>query len=629
MLETLSAPVGEDGSSSTGFLRAGSSERRRIPAKDRVMLSTWQKWIMYGQFPYKLVLHVVLVFLTTWQILFFNGQDAAYRRAAHRNWYYYFFPKEFDFEARNFYLYTVDETVDSLSRAVLNYQKIVLTSVDQLVHPTKPEFCFDDDHCSDGLLEVVRFDPDFVIGHVGKISERYWIRKDDYGPIDRRKRSAKEIAEYLQSLLHMNLSYRLEARGPDGSGRECLVWEIRLEYHFEQRGQIELLLHSNVVMSCDDEVPGWSLFSSQVHVVNITIVFFSVWSSALSFRSLFSSYKLLRRAERRYRGEIDQSAPNSPMIESSWTPLLDEGASSSSSTPLLSSENAPLSGAPTRPTTPGLQEPTISKFSTRDKLLFFNLWNLLTLCAAFLNITGALLCLMNNQRYSPSKFHKKLFCGMGCALLWTNSISFLAHKPSYYTVVLTLRRALPRVARFLVGVIPIFLGYALFGLLYFGDHSERFGSFGVSLFTLFAVLNGDVIRETFTDLVSIYPMLSQVYLYSFICLFTFVVLNVFIAIVEESFFSTRSKARSMELFVQRVRREEEVQRRASEDGDGTGAVATSTSASRNAAFGSASPKLRPVRSQSFEWGKDNDDDEEHRKLKWFRRLLHDLEENSS
>lgn len=68
--------------------------------------------------------------------------------------------------------------------------------------------------------------------------------------------------------------------------------------------------------------------------------------------------------------------------------------------------------------------------------------------------------------------------------------------------------------------------------------SDRFGGFQMSLITLFAVLNGDVMRETFLVLLPYSPAVTQIYLYSFICLFIYVVLNVFIATIELAFFST-------------------------------------------------------------------------------------------
>jgi hypothetical protein len=47
---------------------------------------------------------------------------------------------------------------------------------------------------------------------------------------------------------------------------------------------------------------------------------------------------------------------------------------------------------------------------------------------------------------------------------------------------------------------PIFLAYTVFAVVYFGAVVPRFQNFQNALVTLFAVLNGDVIRETFMSL---------------------------------------------------------------------------------------------------------------------------------
>eukprot|EP00753_Platysulcus_tardus_P013157 PLAT3630.4.p1 GENE.PLAT3630.4~~PLAT3630.4.p1 ORF type:complete len:333 (+),score=127.56 PLAT3630.4:28-999(+) len=91
----------------------------------------------------------------------------------------------------------------------------------------------------------------------------------------------------------------------------------------------------------------------------------------------------------------------------------------------------------------------------------------------------------------------------------------------------------------MVGVVPVYMAYAFFGVVYFGNHIERFGNLTNAVITLFAVLNGDVVRDTYMTLLPLFPSVSQIYLYTFICLFMYVVLNVFIAIIEESFFTVR------------------------------------------------------------------------------------------
>ena len=121
-------------------------------------------------------------------------------------------------------------------------------------------------------------------------------------------------------------------------------------------------------------------------------------------------------------------------------------------------------------------------------------------------------------------------------MLWVSMLRYVEHNQSYFSVVLTLRRGVPRVARYLVravtrtvacavvhlvaqlysspcrpccgcrcacqiGVMPIFMAYTVFAVVYFGADTSRFSTFQDAFVALFAVLNGDVVRETFMHLI--------------------------------------------------------------------------------------------------------------------------------
>ena len=58
-------------------------------------------------------------------------------------------------------------------------------------------------------------------------------------------------------------------------------------------------------------------------------------------------------------------------------------------------------------------------------------------------------------------------------------------------MIMTLYRGAPRVAQFVVGVIPIFFGYVFCGMTLFGNHSDLFSSTKATSVTLFALMNGD------------------------------------------------------------------------------------------------------------------------------------------
>ncbi|KAH9128698.1 hypothetical protein LEN26_005755 [Aphanomyces euteiches] len=122
---------------------------------------------------------------------------------------------------------------------------------------------------------------------------------------------------------------------------------------------------------------------------------------------------------------------------------------------------------------------------------------------------------------------------LACAAQWITLLRFLGFNPRTYILGLTLRRGVPHVFEFLIGVFPLFVGYIVFGAVMFGATVPRFAGVAATATTLFAIANGDEIRETFLAL----PWLGHVYLYSYIVLFAYVVLMVCIGIMEDAFFT--------------------------------------------------------------------------------------------
>ena len=75
-------------------------------------------------------------------------------------------------------------------------------------------------------------------------------------------------------------------------------------------------------------------------------------------------------------------------------------------------------------------------------------------------------------------------------------------------------------------------------MVVFGDAVDRFGDAPQTLRTLFAVVNGDIIYDTF-NAVDFLGVGGQLYLYIYVILFTYVVLMTIIAIVEEAYFESQ------------------------------------------------------------------------------------------
>ena len=95
-------------------------------------------------------------------------------------------------------------------------------------------------------------------------------------------------------------------------------------------------------------------------------------------------------------------------------------------------------------------------------------------------------------------------------------------------------KSAPFVARALISMIPLFIGYAFLGMAIFWE-SRRFGDFSVSCYTLFALMHGDMIWDTYNDMIQIDSVLAQIYLYSWIFISISVIANIFTIIIEEGF----------------------------------------------------------------------------------------------
>lgn len=130
-----------------------------------------------------------------------------------------------------------------------------------------------------------------------------------------------------------------------------------------------------------------------------------------------------------------------------------------------------------------------------------------------------------------------------CCLM-LSLLRYLDFSPGLYSTILTLQGAGPKIIRFLIGVTPLFVALTLFALVVFGRTEVRYADPSIAFITLFAFFNGDAIRETFTHTEAVgsafLTVVGDIHLCFLTIIFTYVVSNVCIALVEEAFFNTRT-----------------------------------------------------------------------------------------
>lgn len=124
--------------------------------------------------------------------------------------------------------------------------------------------------------------------------------------------------------------------------------------------------------------------------------------------------------------------------------------------------------------------------------------------------------------------------GLGCMLAWLVTLRYLGKAETYNDMLAAFGKAAPAIGRAIVSSIPLFIAYAFLGMSIFWE-SRRFSDFSKSCFTLFALMHGDMMWDTYSDMTQVDLVNAQLYLYSYIFVAVCVIANVFTIIVEEGF----------------------------------------------------------------------------------------------
>jgi hypothetical protein len=557
----------------------------KMTLRDRLTLSAFEKYRRYGRVPWKFICHILLLAFSTAQILLWNLEDGSYYRATNRNWQYWFMYRPTTTSRCD--LYTYDQVVDSFNETIMNYYNIDQLSVDSYrthfsasenhrgggrgntpgtaaaaaaaagasssvssssssssfsassssssstssaaaplpslpspsvgptaptsSRPSAPTLVYTYYLHPESLFDYRVVEPQMSVG-----STTYTINASYSGPFDAATLGLATVVANINRLQHAVLTLRLDSFIFGTVYRSCLEWEVSVAWNFEDRGQVTQSVNSRVVGNCN--VVSWNeALSYQLMWLNIPILLIASLYLLLTIKAVVRSiqtFMVIRRRQRLLESDRENGT--------SGATALSPGRSRRQ----LRSHR--WHGEPV----------TWNTLSCEDKCKFFSVWFVMTMLGCMCLILLSLSNLINIKAHSPTDNGPKLLAGLGCALIWFSLLAYFEHNKGYYILVVTLKKGVPRVARFMVGVMPMMLGYAFFGMVCFGSYSDRFESFSASMITLFAVLNGDVIRETFLNLDNgDFVVVSQVYMYTFICLFIYVVLNVFIAIIEEAFFS--------------------------------------------------------------------------------------------
>ncbi|CAK1550926.1 unnamed protein product [Leptosia nina] len=178
--------------------------------------------------------------------------------------------------------------------------------------------------------------------------------------------------------------------------------------------------------------------------------------------------------------------------------------------------------------------------SLDGRLEFLNIWYIMIIVNDILIIMGSAIKeqIERNQFTNDQWNVCSLFLGTGNLLVWFGVLRYLGFFKTYNVVILTLKKAAPKIFRFSCCALLLYAGFMFCGWLILGPYHMKFRSLATTSECLFSLINGDDMFATFSIMSRKSPMLwwfSRVYLYSFISLYIYVVLSLFISVIMDAY----------------------------------------------------------------------------------------------
>ncbi|CAL8083714.1 unnamed protein product [Calicophoron daubneyi] len=133
--------------------------------------------------------------------------------------------------------------------------------------------------------------------------------------------------------------------------------------------------------------------------------------------------------------------------------------------------------------------------------------------------------------------------GINSLLVWSGILRYFGFSYKNTILIRALLRSVPSLARFFLCALALFFAFAICGWVVLGPFNIKFRTFISTLECLYSLLNGDEQFVTYRivgeDSPSSIYYFSRLYLYSFISLFTYVVLNLCLTLVFEAYMEVK------------------------------------------------------------------------------------------
>ena len=452
--------------SEKSLLLEKEEENDNSETKD-LFLNPIQKYSIYNQFPYGLLIHIGLIIFTSFEILTLN---TSFQRTQKHLIYQYFMDKEedkldFDYKKKK-YLFSIEDIRKMLNKSLISYYNII-NSVENIVYedeknPPNPHLIGKNLRNKKGFNST---------NHT-----IYHLKKNDFGPFN----NITEAKNFIKGISYFNVNYTIYTIFPVryADHLECNKWDVIQHYSFKTRGIFLLTLKIdrqtcslNINKIKRKKLEIFQLDNIWLHII---VIFLATLNLFFTFYSIYKKY-------------FNYNLHKSKEIE--------------------------------------------------IKTLLFDGWTFISLLGNSIQIFGSIMSIFDRE----IAYHTtELTLSLGCVFSYINLMKYFENFKNYSDIYLAMKRGLPSSINYLIGVLPLFIGYAFFGKCVFWK-SDRFALISDSIAVLYSLMNGDSVYDIFVDLCDKSYFFGCIFCYSF-CMFSICgIINIFLGIIGEAYVSKKEK----------------------------------------------------------------------------------------
>ena len=484
--------------------------KKEIPPEDKIVLSPLDQYVIYGKFPYFMIIHIVLLVLNTLQVTIILSGFNEYFRAQEKSFINALIsdsPKEARDYPKVKYLYTIQELKEHIKDSVEKMRNKGQTFFNNItyVHENGTEyeagfFKMEVEYKSN-LTEMKQEDYNITL------KKTYSISEDDLGPF---RYEDEDIKKYIDSIYLFSIEYNLKIYFTRyfKEYQDCFIWNIIQTYDFTRSAHFTVsLLISN--LQCEEKTTISKGLRIMISHIWIEFIFLAVAliSAILCLRSFYVTNKL-----KKYRAS-----------------LIEQQKGKKIKNPKILKEIE-----------------TIGKVSMR--------WELILIFANLFQILGTLSSLLKQE---DMNYSSNLVIAIGAFLCYISVGKYVDYDSTLALFFRSLKNLWPLFFPFVFATIPLFIAFTLVGLCLFWN-SERFTNLSDVVMDLFALFMGDSIYDITNDLTDRDKLLSIIYCYLYYIVFIVVAMNVFNSIVQAAFVQAKFDQKSNWIYNSLMKRSHEV-----------------------------------------------------------------------